>query len=417
MFIQCPECISNISDKALICPKCGCPVKPYDRTSSPYNNRNRKPRKPMRLPNGFGHITEIKGRNLRNPFRVTVTVGKRPDGKPICRQLTPKAYFPTYNDAFAALVEYNRGPYVSEPSMTVIELYRKWSESYFKTLKRDASIRAIKNAWKFCTDIYDMKVSDVRAGHIKECVENGTLIKNGEIKKPNAHLKNKIKSIFNLMLDYAVEYGIAAQNYSRAFKLSGDTIKEIQTVRNEHIPFSEEEIELLWDYSDIEMYADILLIQCYSGWRPQEIGLIELRNVDLKNRLIQGGIKTDAGTDRTVPIHSKIFRLVEQRYREAETLGSRYLFNYTDPKRINKDTKLTYPRYRVVFNDIRDRLRLDPAHRPHDARMHFVTMAKRYGVDEYAIKKMIGHQINDLTEKVYTRRDPDWLKREIEKIM
>ena len=33
------------------------------------------------------------------------------------------------------------------------------------------------------------------------------------------------------------------------------------------------------------------------------------------------------------------------------------------------------------------------------------------------IKKMIGHQINDLTEKVYTKRDPDWLKREIEKIM
>ena len=70
-----------------------------------------------------------------------------------------------------------------------------------------------------------------------------------------------------------------------------------------------------------------------------------------------------------------------------------------------------------MFNTIKKDLMLDPDHRPHDPRMHFVTMAKRYGVDEYAIKKIIGHQINDLTEKVYTKRDPEWLKKEIEKIV
>ena len=418
MLIHCPECVSSVSDKAVICPKCGCPVRSV-RPSSPYtsHDRNHKTHRPLRLPNGFGHITEIKGRKLRNPFRVTITVGKRPDGKPICKQLSPRAYFPTYNEAYAALADYNRDPKDLEPAITVIQLYKKWSESYFKTLKREASAKAIQNAWKFCSEVYDMKVSDIRAGHIKECVENGMLIKNGEIQKPNAHMKNKIKSIFNLMLDYAVEFDIVAQNYSRAFRLSNDTIKEIQTVKNEHIPFSTEEMELLWDSVDHEMYADILLIQCYSGWRPQELGLIELKDVDLKRRLIRGGIKTKAGTDRIVPIHSKIFHLVEQRYREAESLKSLYLFNYTNPNRLKETTKFTYARYRDVFNELRDRLKLDPAHRPHDARMHFVTMAKRYGVDEYAIKKIIGHQINDLTEKVYTRRTPDWLRREIEKIM
>ncbi len=418
MLIQCPECVSSVSDKAVICPKCGCPVRSV-RPSSVYtsHNRNNKTYRHLRLPNGFGHITEIKGRNLRNPFRVTITVGKNPDGKPICRQLQPRAYFPTYSEAYAALADYNRNPSEFEPAMTMLQLYKKWSENYFRKLKREASVKAIQNAWKFCSEVYDMKVSDIRAGHIKECVENGMLLKNGEIRKPNAHMKNKIKSIFNLMLDYAVEYDIITQNYSRAFRLSDDTIKEIQTVKNEHIPFSIEEMELLWDSVDHEMYADILLIQCYSGWRSQELGLIELKDVDLKRRLIRGGIKTKAGTDRIVPIHSKIFRLVEHRYREAESLKSLYLFNYTNPNRLKKATKFTYARYRDVFNELRDRLKLDPAHRPHDARMHFVTMAKRYGVDEYAIKKIIGHQINDITEKVYTRRTPDWLRREIEKIM
>ena len=43
-------------------------------------------------------------------------------------------------------------------------------------------------------------------------------------------------------------------------------------------------------------------------------------------------------------------------------------------------------------------------------------MAKKYKVDEYAIKYMVGHQITDITEKVYTRRDPTWLRDEICKI-
>lgn len=65
----------------------------------------------MRLPNGFGQISELKGRNLRNPFRAMVTVGTDESGRPICRTLKPKGYFKTYNEAYAALVEYNRNPY------------------------------------------------------------------------------------------------------------------------------------------------------------------------------------------------------------------------------------------------------------------------------------------------------------------
>ena len=45
------------------------------------------------------------------------------------------------------------------------------------------------------------------------------------------------------------------------------------------------------------------------------------------------------------------------------------------------------------------------------------TMAKKYKVDEYALKYMIGHKIEDITEKVYTQRDAGWLKEELEKIV
>ena len=40
---------------------------------------------------------------------------------------------------------------------------------------------------------------------------------------------------------------------------------------------------------------------------------------------------------------------------------------------------------------------------------------KKYEVDEYAIKHMVGHSITDITEKVYTKREIDWFRKEIEK--
>lgn len=43
-------------------------------------------------------------------------------------------------------------------------------------------------------------------------------------------------------------------------------------------------------------------------------------------------------------------------------------------------------------------------------------MAKAAGVDEYAIKYIVGHVITDITEKVYTERDIDWLTMEMKKI-
>ena len=205
--------------------------------------------------------------------------------------------------------------------------------------------------------------------------------------------------------------------YSRTFNLTEETVKEIQSVKKEHIAFTDEEMDLLWTNISSKQGIDIMLIQCYSGWRPQELGLLELKDVDLENWTFRGGMKTDAGENRVVPIHSRIQDLVLRKYQEAEALGSPYLLNWTDPNNRNKkNLKLTYARYQKAFERIRDELKLNPNHRPHDGRTHFVTMAKRYGVDEYAIKYMVGHKISDITEKVYTRREFAWLREEIEKI-
>ena len=410
MLITCKECELQVSDKALVCPHCGYPMQTKSLVKSTSNST-----KMRRLPNGFGQISEIKNKNLRERYRAMVTVGKTSTGKCITKILKPKGYFKTYNDAYIALVEYNKNPYDLELDMTVSELYEKWTHDYFESIKA-SSTRSIKSAWQYCTSLYDMRVKDVRARHIKRCMEEGEAIINGERRLATAGTKARIKSLFNLMLDYALEYEIVDKNYARTFKLSKDIFIEQEKTKNGHIPFTDAELDKLWNHvNDIE-YVDIILIQCYTGWRPQELGLLKLSNINLKEGLMVGGMKTEAGENRTVPIHPRIKDLIIARYNEAVNLNSKYLLNCTDATTHKSSIKLTYDKYRHRFESVINRLQLNSEHRPHDGRVTFITRAKKFHVDEYALKYIVGHAINDITEKVYTKREIQWFIEEMQKI-
>lgn len=410
MIIKCIECGLQVSDKAILCPHCGFPMQP-----NAVGKYTRKKKGRPKLPNGFGQISEIKNRNLRNRFRVMVTVGKTSEGKPISKLLKPNAYFKTYNEAYEALVEYNKNPYdLNTSSITMTELYEKWSKEYLKTVAT-SNVRSIQSAWNYCSVLYEMRVADVRAKHLKKCIDGASREGKGKIIQASANTKSRIKSIFNLMFDYANENDLVEKNYARTFNVSDKILKEVEEVKRGHISFTDKEMEILWKNVDKIPYVDVILIQCYSGWRPQELGLIELNRVDLNNWMFAGGMKTDAGMNRLVPIHSKIRPLIKKRYEEAININSKYLINCTDSQRKN-DIKMTYDKYRHRFRSIRDKLNLNPEHRAHDPRKQFITMAKRYNLDEYAIKYIAGHRISDITEKIYTDRTVQWLKDEMEKI-
>ena len=43
-------------------------------------------------------------------------------------------------------------------------------------------------------------------------------------------------------------------------------------------------------------------------------------------------------------------------------------------------------------------------------------VSEKANVNEYALKRLVGHHISDITENVYTDRPISWLREEIEKI-
>ena len=213
-----------------------------------------------------------------------------------------------------------------------------------------------------------------------------------------------MKSVFNLMYDWALEREIVETNYARNFSVK--SIDKSDEKKKEKIPFSKEEIEILWENVGKIQFVDMVLIEIYSGWRPQELAILKHNDIDLENGWMKGGMKTEAGKDRLVPIHSKILPLIQKRYEKNEE----FLF-YDENSR---DSSMTYDKYRKRFLKVMERLNMN--HTPHEARHTFITLAKEYNVDEYAIKKIVGHAISDITEAIYTHRDKEWLKEEIEKI-
>ena len=410
MLISCPECNKQISDKAISCPNCGYPLKENINTK-----RSRRKPKRMRLPNGFGQISEIKDRNLRKPFRAMVTVGKTDEGKPICKLLQPEAYFETYNDAYQALMKYNENPFTYSNNMTVEELYEKWTERYFKTTSESSRKRTIY-AWRYCDSVKKLKACELRSRHIKYCMEEGTYTKNGEVRHPTPQMKNIIKVIFNNMLDYAVEYEIADRNYARSFNMPKEDKKEMEENCEHHIAYTDDEMKKLWANINTHPLIDVVLIQCYTGWRPKELENMKLSDIDLEAGTMKGGVKTKAGKSRIVPIHSRILDLVKKRCEDSISKGSEYFITASDARSNNKTCPFYYNRFSRGLKEIVVQLGLNINHKPHDGRAHFITQAKKYQMDEYALKRIVGHEIKDITESVYTTRDIYWLKQEMEKI-
>lgn len=343
--------------------------------------------KRMRLPNGFGQISKIKNKRLRKPYRAMVTVGKTQTGRPICKLLQPEAYFTTYNEAYEALLKYNRNPYDFSRKTTFKEVFDKWFEDYCK-LRSDSAIRSVKVEVECCRDVWNMDLREIKAHHIKSCMDR--------TKSPK--FKKGIRFIFQEVLSMGMEYGAVDTNVARDFspKISQEGKKEV----SDHTAFTSEELDYLWQNSE-DPICRAILIQCYTGFRPDELCQLKKENINLEEWYIVGGNKTAAGKNRIVPVHEKIKGLVQ----EAFDNKTEYLLT------TRFGSRLYYQNYYHFMKE------LFPNHKPHDPRKTFVTMAKRAGVNEFAIKRIVGHHIKDLTESVYTERDLEWLREEILKVV
>ena len=132
--------------------------------------------------------------------------------------------------------------------------------------------------------------------------------------------------------------------------------------------------------------------------RKQDIDLVE-QTITIKES------KTIAGRNRIMPIHPRLKDLIQSRYEYSCIDNPVSSTTYKKP--------LIYVNYlNRLFTPIMETLNMD--HTPHDCRHTFATRLNDAGGNSTAIKKMIGHESFALTEKVYTHKKVDELRKALE---
>lgn len=394
MLIECPECKQKISDKAFMCPHCGLPLNQPANITTPRTHSSQVKRR--KLPNGFGQITKIQNKNLKNKYRVMITVSKSEDGKPICKLLKPKAYFATYEEAFDALVKYNESPYKIDEIETVQDLFKRWSKECFRVYSPN-SVRALNTAWNACSKVKDLRLSELDLSVLDDLLAD----------KPSDDKRNMI-ILFSSMLDYGINHEIVESDITSEIVLKKDTAKS-------YMEFNERELEILWNNLKNFEYTGYVLFQCYSGLKPMELCMVNITDVFLEDSYLIAGLKNQTGKSRIVPIHPKVKIIIEKAYERAKDLKSSYLFTNLKSKP-GQNPKLAYTTYKTIFEKLIKELRLDPFHRILDPRKTFIYLAEKYKVNPFVLKRILGLPTDKDSELLYTDISVDLYFEELQKI-
>ena len=364
-----------------------------------------------KLPNGFGSIKKLSG-NRTNKFGVYPPVTEfRENGSPVF----PKAlcYVPDWYTGFYALMEYRNGTFQAEDfsgaemrptdrqndivskiiasynnssriaaeSKTFTEVYEEYFVyKYEKDKSRQysrSSMDATRAAYKYAAPLHNRSFKGLKTEDLQAVLDGCT--------KKHA-TKEHIKNLFNQLYDYAYSHDLCDRKYSDHVRINTPDDDE----RGE--PFTETELDTIWQHSDDNQILQAILIMVYSGYRISAYSKME---INMDRQYFRGGVKTRAGKDRIVPFHKEIIPFIQ---------SDNPLFRFSAP------------RFRALFFEELKKIGIEN-HTPHDCRHTFAWLCDKYKVDSLSKKMLMGHALgNDVTDLKYGHRTVEELRYELNKI-
>ena len=371
-------------------------------------------KKHPRLPNGYGSIKYL-GKGRRNCY------GVYPPAKEINEEtgnpITPPAicYVDDWLKGFAVLTAYKAGTYAPGYELTLnltdadqgsleelsrriladygqaarrtfvgktfAEVFEEFFESKFGTQTLAKSTQnSYRSHYKHFESLYDTSFASLRGPDLQKIIDDSNLRHAG---------REILVTILHQMYKYAMKSEIVDKDYSQYITVN------IPDDDESGIPFTDEELSILWRHKD-DPTIEMILIMCYSGFRISAYKN-KTMEIDLNTRYFRGGVKTRTSKNRTVPIHSSIYPLVCKRLQRDGCL-----LKSTDS-------------FRKKMNSAMISLGIDK-HTPHDCRHTFSYLCEKFGVKDNDRRRMLGHSFQDITNKTYGHRTLEDLRSEIEKI-
>lgn len=380
--------------------------------------------------NGKGSAIYL-GDNREKPWGARITIGKDIKGNSIrhfisnfeteletlvCLENYHKQPYPLYikEEKYNRIATFPKNPYplvaVKNPKKEIVEKVRKDTYTFkqlfeeFKTMKlpNNEEIKLekekhIKPAGKFA---YNYSRSMLTAYHNSEFLYDKVYkdLKTSDFQSFLNNCKKKyetlriMKNLYVKLDEYALQEDIIEKSYAQHIKLTNT-----DTVITKKTPYTYEQIEYLWninpDNYKEDFVRDLLLIALYTGCRAEEILFIYNKNIFLEKDYFVGGIKTQAGINREIPIHPKIKSIFIKYYNPK----NEFLFMMPNGNRANYD----YYLYHYKENFINKHKFLNH-HTAHECRHTLRTELEKLNIKQVIINSIIGHSNENVGQDVYT---------------
>lgn len=190
----------------------------------------------------------------------------------------------------------HNGPTASD--LTLQQIYEAW-EPWYSPRVDASTMNGYRAAYNWFKQLHGLRIVEISADQLQKCMDDCP-------KGKRTHQNMKV--VAGLLWKYAKSKHIVSQVESETLYTGRGQSKKREAL-------TDIEVEKIRKAIGKYRYAEYIYCLCYLGYRPGE--MLELRKdqvIEHKGRLfLIEGKKTDAGRNRTVPVHQKIEDIVRDR--------------------------------------------------------------------------------------------------------
>lgn len=361
--MNCRKCSRALPDDALYC--CYCGIK-----------QQIAPRKSTRRANGLGSVRK-RGKTWTaiGPAKQIYRNGQFISYRPT------QGGFATRTEALLAAPNVGRVLKDRTKKITFSELYAKWLDRHKDRVSK-GTLGCYTAAYNHYADLYPAPFIDLVTEDWQGCVDDCTAGK---------RTRENMKALGTQLYKYAAEQAYTDKNFAQYIYIG----KLDQVSRH---AFEREEVQRIADAAAAGVpYADYILCACFLGFRPLGLFNIRKEDYDPEARALVGGVKTDAGRRRVVPVHPMIQPYIDR----LLASNTEYLFpnrhgEQMTPDNFRKD--YFYDCLEAIGIQKKPEAGEAPKYTPYSCRHTFFTMMGRVKGEDKIKAELGGHTSYEMSK-------------------